>query len=159
MTVSLRLACLVLAGGLAATAPARSQDIPAGQSCGGLLCDIGVLGHKAALGVMALGPDLWRLQRLQADLTGAGLHAVNSYVSLTEVSEYARGMPPERLEPRGRTRYTAGRRPGESASNRVTSSATSAGNGPWARAPAFSSAWAGVRMPGSGTISGSTAQR
>ena len=59
-----------------------------------------VLGHKAQFGVMALGPDLWRLQRLQADLIAAGLRLVNSYVSLTEVSEYARGMPPERLEPR-----------------------------------------------------------
>ncbi|MGH9223993.1 MAG: chlorite dismutase family protein [Acidimicrobiales bacterium] len=59
-----------------------------------------VLGHKAQLGVMALGPDLWRLQRLQADLVAAGLHLLNSYVSLTEVSEYARGMRPERLEPR-----------------------------------------------------------
>ncbi len=59
-----------------------------------------VLGHKAELGVMALGPDLWRLHRLQAELAAAGAEAVSSYVSLTEVSEYARGMPPERLEPR-----------------------------------------------------------
>ncbi len=59
-----------------------------------------VLGHKAELGVLALGPDLWRLQRLQAELASAGLEAVDSYVSLTEVSEYARGMPAERLEPR-----------------------------------------------------------
>ncbi len=59
-----------------------------------------VLGHKAELGVMALGPDLWRLQRLQAELAAAGLEAVDSYVSLTEVSEYAKGMPAERLEPR-----------------------------------------------------------
>jgi chlorite dismutase len=59
-----------------------------------------VLGHKAEVGVMAIGPDLWRLQRLQSELVGAGLEPVASYVSLTEVSEYARGMPPERLEPR-----------------------------------------------------------
>ncbi len=59
-----------------------------------------VLGHKAELGVMAVGPDLWRLQRLQAELVAAGLEVVGSYVSLTEVSEYARGMPAERLEPR-----------------------------------------------------------
>jgi len=59
-----------------------------------------VLGHKADLGVMALGPDLWRLRRLQAELTAAGLSVADSYVSLTEVSEYAQGVPPERLEPR-----------------------------------------------------------
>ena len=59
-----------------------------------------VLGHKAEFGVMALGPDMWRLQRLQAELTAAGMEPVWSYLSLTEVSEYAKGMPPERLEPR-----------------------------------------------------------
>ncbi len=59
-----------------------------------------VLGHKADLGVMALGSDWVRLRRLQADLSGAGLAVVDSYVSLTEVSEYAQGMPAERLEVR-----------------------------------------------------------
>ena len=59
-----------------------------------------VLGHKADIGVMALGPDLWRLRRLQAELCAAGLTLADSYVSLTEVSEYAQGVPPERLEPR-----------------------------------------------------------
>lgn len=52
-----------------------------------------VLGHKADVGVMALGPDLWRLRELQADLVGAGLELVSSYLSLTEVSEYAAGLP------------------------------------------------------------------
>ena len=59
-----------------------------------------VLGHKGDLGFMALGPDLWRLQQLQAELVAAGLELATSYLSLTEVSEYAKGMPPERLEPR-----------------------------------------------------------
>jgi hydrogen peroxide-dependent heme synthase len=58
------------------------------------------LGHKADLGTLALGPDLWRLHRLQADLLASGLDLTASYLSLTEVSEYARGMPAERLEPR-----------------------------------------------------------
>lgn len=51
-----------------------------------------VLGHKADLGVMAIGPDLWRLRELQADLVAGGLELVSSYVSLTEVSEYAAGL-------------------------------------------------------------------
>jgi chlorite dismutase len=59
-----------------------------------------VLGHKADLAFMALGPDLWRLRRFQAELAAAGLVIADSYVSLTEVSEYAQGIPPERLEPR-----------------------------------------------------------
>lgn len=59
-----------------------------------------VLGHKADLGLMLLGPDLVALRQAQSALGLAGLELVGSYVSLTEVSEYARGMPPERLEPR-----------------------------------------------------------
>ena len=59
-----------------------------------------VLGHKADAGFMALGPDLWRLQRLQAELVGAGLDVTWSYVSLTEVSEYSQGLPPEVLDTR-----------------------------------------------------------
>ena len=31
--------------------PALAQNIPAGQSCGGLLCDMGVVGHKVPVGV------------------------------------------------------------------------------------------------------------
>src|SRR3954468_20226910 len=58
------------------------------------------LGHKAELGFMALGTDLWRLQGFQAALTGAGLEIVDSYVSLTELSEYAQGLPPEMAEAR-----------------------------------------------------------
>jgi peroxiredoxin len=59
-----------------------------------------VLGHKADLGVMALGPDWSRLRTLQSGLQLAGLEVVDSYVSLTEVSEYARGMPAEHLQAR-----------------------------------------------------------
>ena len=61
---------------------------------------VAMLGHKADLGFMALGPDLWRLRRLQSDLQAAGLVVVDSYVSLTEVSEYAAGVPEEMKEAR-----------------------------------------------------------
>jgi chlorite dismutase len=59
-----------------------------------------VLGHKADLGFLALGPDWVVLRRLQARLEAAGLSVVSSYVSLTEVSEYAQGMPEEHLHAR-----------------------------------------------------------
>ena len=59
-----------------------------------------ILGHKADLAVMALGPDVPRLRRLQTELTAAGLDVVDSYVSLTEVSEYAQGMPEEMKQAR-----------------------------------------------------------
>jgi chlorite dismutase len=59
-----------------------------------------VFGHKADLGVMALGPDWVRLRRLQSGLQRAGLEIASSYLSLTEVSEYAQGMPEEHLKAR-----------------------------------------------------------
>ena len=54
---------------------------------------VSILGHKADLAFMALGPDLRRLRALQSSLQAAGLTVVDSYCSLTEVSEYAKGMP------------------------------------------------------------------
>jgi peroxiredoxin len=55
-----------------------------------------VLGHKADIGVMALGHDLARLQAFQQELLGAPLEPVWSYVSLTEPSEYTTTEDDER---------------------------------------------------------------
>jgi chlorite dismutase len=52
-----------------------------------------MLGHKADLAFMVLGPDLFGLRRFQTAVRHAGLIPVSSYVSLTEVSEYASGIP------------------------------------------------------------------
>jgi peroxiredoxin len=54
-----------------------------------------MLGHKCDIGFMALSDDLWRLRELQTELQQAGLDVVDSYVSLTEISEYAKGVPEE----------------------------------------------------------------
>lgn len=59
-----------------------------------------VLGHKADLAVMVLGPDLRRLRLLQGRLQAAGCRLAGSYVSLTEVSEYAAGIPDEMRQAR-----------------------------------------------------------
>ncbi|CAN5883697.1 heme-dependent peroxidase [soil metagenome] len=59
-----------------------------------------LLGHKADLAVMALHRDWTVLRRLQTELRDAGLDIVSSYVSLTEVSEYAKGMPEQMLNER-----------------------------------------------------------
>lgn len=56
---------------------------------------VAILGHKADVAFMALSSDWWRLRRLQAALVGAGLELVDSFVSLTEISEYAAGVPEE----------------------------------------------------------------
>ncbi|CAG4918077.1 MULTISPECIES: chlorite dismutase family protein [Acidithrix] len=60
----------------------------------------GLLGHKAQIGFLALGPSFVRLKEFQRDLERSGLSVVDSYVSMTEVSEYASGMPKDRKEPR-----------------------------------------------------------
>ena len=59
-----------------------------------------ILGHKADLAFMALGQDVVALRRLQTHLQRAGLNVVDSYLSITEVSEYAPGLPDEALQAR-----------------------------------------------------------
>ncbi len=59
-----------------------------------------ILGHKGDLGVMALGQDVPALRRLQTGLQNAGLNVSDSYLSITEVSEYAPGLPEHMLQDR-----------------------------------------------------------
>ncbi len=59
-----------------------------------------VLGHKADVGFLAVGPDAWRLRSLQTALQRAGLDIVNSYVSMTELSEYSPDLPDDMKSPR-----------------------------------------------------------
>ena len=60
-----------------------------------------VLGHKADAGFMVLGRDWVRLRRFQSRVQAAGLDVSDSYVSLTEVSEYARAsVEKQKLGPR-----------------------------------------------------------
>jgi chlorite dismutase len=67
------------------------------QAAGDQVVSVAILGHKADIAVMALGDDLWRLRRLQAALQSAGLQLADSYVSVTELSEYSDGVP-ERMK-------------------------------------------------------------
>jgi hydrogen peroxide-dependent heme synthase len=75
--------------------PAVLEAEEAARKAGDQVVAAALLGHKADLGLMVLGPDLWRLRELQSAVQEAGLDVVASYVSLTEVSEYAAGMPDE----------------------------------------------------------------
>ena len=59
-----------------------------------------MLGHKADMAFMALCADWRTLRALQTALSDAGIDIVDSYVSITEVSEYATGMPEEMLRAR-----------------------------------------------------------
>ena len=55
-----------------------------------------VLGGRADAGLMALSPDLDALDRLAKDLHGRGLDPVESFISLTELSEYTATEEDER---------------------------------------------------------------
>ncbi len=69
------------------------KAVAAAEADGYQVVPVALLGHKADLGLMALGPDIWRLRQLQTEAAAAGLVVAESYVSLTEVSEYAAGVP------------------------------------------------------------------
>jgi hydrogen peroxide-dependent heme synthase len=84
---------LFCAAGPSTEAEAVRTAVKAAEEAGLQVVTFAVLGHKADLGFMALGPDLWRLRALQTDLVAAGLEVRDSYVSLTEVSEYAANVP------------------------------------------------------------------
>ena len=75
------------AAAVAAVKSARGRDDQ--------VVSVAMLGHKADIAVMGIGPNLWSLRELQTDLVATGLELVDSYVSLTELSEYAKGIPEE----------------------------------------------------------------
>jgi chlorite dismutase len=59
-----------------------------------------ILGHKADVCFMVLAKDLWVLRKFQTALQTAGLAVIDSYVSLTEISEYAKGVPEQMRQAR-----------------------------------------------------------
>ncbi|MHB8378509.1 MAG: chlorite dismutase family protein [Acidimicrobiales bacterium] len=61
---------------------------------------IAILGAKADACFMVLGENLWDVRKFQSKVQGAGFHVNDSYVSVTEVSEYAAGMPEKMLNDR-----------------------------------------------------------
>jgi chlorite dismutase len=80
--------------------PALRKAVADAGSEGYQVVPVALLGHKADLGLMVLGPDVWRLRQFQTEAAAAGAIAVDSYVSLTEISEYAAGIPDEMRQAR-----------------------------------------------------------
>jgi chlorite dismutase len=74
--------------------------VKSAQSVGAQVVPVSVLGHKCDVAFMAMHDDWRELRSLQTALQRAGLEVVDSYVSLTEVSDYAAGMPQEMLDAR-----------------------------------------------------------
>lgn len=81
-------------------AAAVSAAVKEVEAAGDTVVPVAMLGHKADVALMVLGDEVWRLRQLQSAVQAAGLDVVDSYVSLTEVSEYAKGMPAEMLNAR-----------------------------------------------------------
>ena len=69
--------------------------VTAATTAGDQVVTVAILGHKADLAFMVLGEDLWRLRGFQTSIANAGLEVVDSYVSMTELSEYSQGLPDE----------------------------------------------------------------
>ena len=67
--------------------------VTAATTAGDQVVTVAILGHKADLAFMVLGEDLWRLRGFQTSIANAGLAVVDSYVSMTELSEYSQGLP------------------------------------------------------------------
>ena len=61
---------------------------------------VAIMGAKADVCFMVLGEDLWTLRHFQSRIQAAGFLVAESYVSVTEVSEYAAGMPDKMLQDR-----------------------------------------------------------
>ena len=61
---------------------------------------VAIMGAKADVCFMILGEDLWTLRQLQSKIQAAGFLVAESYFSVTEVSEYAAGMPEKMLQDR-----------------------------------------------------------
>ncbi len=70
------------------------------DEAGAQVVTVATFGHKSQLCFMGLHPDAWVLRDLQTGLEGAGLSIVDSFVSITELSEYALGLPAEMAEMR-----------------------------------------------------------
>ncbi|MGA2520063.1 MAG: chlorite dismutase family protein [Acidimicrobiales bacterium] len=91
---------LFLRAGPSVDVEAAVRAVTDARAAGDQVVTASLLGHKADVAVMVLGPDLWRLRAAQSALRAAGLDEVGSYVSLTEVSEYAAGIPEAMVQAR-----------------------------------------------------------
>jgi chlorite dismutase len=80
----------------AAVAKAVAQALDEGLQ----VVSAAIMGAKADLCFMLLGENLWDLRKFQSRIQAAGLEVAESYVSVTEISEYAGGMPEEMITAR-----------------------------------------------------------
>ena len=70
------------------------------QGAGIQVVTAAIMGAKADTCFMVLGENLWDLRRFQSKIQAAGFNVAESYVSVTEISEYAAGMPEKMINDR-----------------------------------------------------------
>ena len=74
--------------------------VKAAEAAGVQVVSVSTLGHKCDAAFMAMHADWRELRALQSGIQRAGLEVVDSYVSLTEASEYTQGMPQAMIDAR-----------------------------------------------------------
>ena len=65
------------------------------QGRGVQVVSVSMLGHKADVAFMAVASDMRELRKFQTGVQTAGVFITDSYVSITELSEYAANVPEE----------------------------------------------------------------
>ena len=81
-------------------ADAVRQTVDEGTASGLQVVTAAIMGAKADTCFMVLGENLWDLRKFQSRIQAAGFRVAESYVSVTEVSEYAAGTPEKILNDR-----------------------------------------------------------
>ena len=99
-SVGVNVAHLFWTTSVLADADAVLAAIGKAQADGDQVVTASMLGHKSDFCTMVLSDDQWRIRRFQTDVAEAGFDLVDSYISLTENSEYAQGLPEEMRQAR-----------------------------------------------------------
>ena len=97
MSPSVGMAVLHLFGHPAAEFDGQAviAAVKTAQSRGVQVVSVSMLGHKADVAFMAVASDMRELRKFQTAVQTAGVFITDSYVSITELSEYAANVPEE----------------------------------------------------------------
>ena len=97
MSPSVGMAVLHLFGHPAAEFDGHAiiSAVKSAQGRGVQVVSVSMLGHKADVAFMAVASDMRELRTFQTAVQTAGVFITDSYVSITELSEYAANVPEE----------------------------------------------------------------
>ena len=97
MSPSVGMAVLHLFGHPAAEFDGQAviAAVKTAQGRGVQVVSVSMLGHKADVAFMAVASDMRELRSFQTAVQTAGVFITDSYVSITELSEYAANVPEE----------------------------------------------------------------